>query len=308
MFYFAAMMKTTALFCVLVAGCAADDGPELVAGFSPPAPGANEVQYLSPITRDIQPGEDRIDCAYLDAHIAGYSDIGRIAGYNSTGSHHIILYTTSAPQTPNVHACKEDEMVFLSMVGGTGGDAALSPEQTLPDGLVRRVTGGQQLVIQTHWINTTDEPMDGQAAFNVRYEPVDTTKTPTDFMSLMNTQFELAPGKNHAEVDCTFKDSLSIWQLAGHQHSMGKHIKITYNGKMLVDDDWKEEWSFNPKFLDFTGAPMQTQAGDKIHIECDWMNPGSETVRFPSEMCGAVAQYYPSAGQLICFNGSWLGD
>jgi hypothetical protein len=308
MFYFAAMMKTTALFCVVVAGCAADDGAKLVAGFSPPAPGANEVQYLSPITRDIQPGEDRIECAYLDARIAGDSDIGRIAGYNSTGSHHIILYTTSVSQIPNVHECADDEMVFLSMVGGTGGDAALSPEQTLPDGLVRRVTGGQQLVIQTHWINTTDEPMDGQAAFNVRYDAIDDAKTPTDFMALMNTQFELAPGMNHAEVDCTFKDSLSIWQLAGHQHSMGKHIKIAYNGTTLVDDDWKNEWSFNPKFLDFTGAPMQTKAGDRIHIECDWMNPGTETVRFPSEMCGAVAQYYPSAGQLICFNGSWLGE
>lgn len=302
------MMKTTAILCMVVAGCAADDGPELVAGFSPPAPGPNEVQYLSPIARAIQPGEDRIECSYLDAHVLDDSDIGRIAGYNSMGSHHIILYTTSVSQIPNTHVCADDEMVYLSMVGGTGGDAALSPEQTLPDGLVRRVTGGTQLVIQTHWINTSDEPIDGQAAFNVRYDRINPDKTPTDFMALMNTQFELKPGATHAEVDCTFKDAVNIWQLAGHQHSMGKHIKIAFNGNTLVDDDWKNEWSFNPKFLDFTAGPMRTQPGDKIHIECDWMNTGTETVRFPSEMCGAVAQYYPANGQLICFNGSWLGD
>lgn len=308
MFYFAAMKTTTAMFCVLVGACAADDGAEVLAGFSPPAPGANEVQYLSPITRDIQPGEDRIDCAYLDARIASDSDIGRLAGYNSPGNHHVLLYTTSQPQAPNTHACTESEMLYLSLLGGTGGDGAVSPESTLPSGLVRRVRGGQQIVIQTHWINTSDEPMDGQAAVNVRYEPVSPDKTPTDLMTIMNTQLELAPGMNHAEVDCTMKDSLNIWELAGHLHELGTHITVAYNGKTLIDEGWKAEETFNPKFVDLTAAPMKTQPGDKIHIECDWMNPGTETVRYPTEMCGAIAYYYPVTTQLICFNGSWLGD
>lgn len=303
------MRMRTAVFCVVIAGCADNSGPELVAGFEPPPPADDETQYVSPIVRGIQPGEDRIVCSYLDARIPSDADIGRIAGYNSSGSHHIILYTTSVAQIPNTHDCADDEMVFLSLIGGTGGDAALSPEQKLPDGLVRRVSEGQQLVIQTHWINTSDEPYDGQAVFNVRYEPQSADKTPTDFMALMNTEFEITPGgMTHAEVECTFKESLNIWQLAGHQHSMGKHIKITYNDKVMIDDDWKNEWSFNPKFLDFTSGPMKTQVGDKMKIECDWTNTGHEAVRFPHEMCGAVAQYYPSNGQLICFNGSWIGD
>ena len=308
MFYFAAMKNTTALVCVLVGACGADDGAEVLAGFSPPAPGANEVQYLSPITRDIQPGEDLTECAYLDARIESDGDIARAAGYASTGSHHIVLYTTSVAQTPNVHECKDEEMVTLSMIVGTGGDTSASPELTLPDGLVRRVEGNRQLVIATHWVNTSDEPMSGQAAFNVRYAPVDSTKTATDFMALQTTQFELAPGMNHAEVDCTFKDSVSIWQLFGHQHALGKHIKIAYNGQMLIDWDWKPEWSTNPKVLDLAGAPMKTQPGDTLHVECDWMNPGTEPVRFPTEMCGAIAEYYPATHQLMCFNGTWLGE
>src|SRR5688572_18315333 len=152
------MMTTRRLATVLclVSGCASDSDSELLAGFSPPPPGDGEIQYLSPIVRDIKPGEDRIICSYLDAYIEDDFDVARLAGYNTTGSHHIILYTTSLAQQPNTHDCTDEEMVWLSMVGGTGGDAAVSPEQMLPEGLVRRVKGGAQLVIQTHWLNASD--------------------------------------------------------------------------------------------------------------------------------------------------------
>jgi hypothetical protein len=305
------MTHRLASLCFLAA-CTTGSGPEMLEGFEPPPPDATERQYLSPIVRDILPGEDRIICSYLDAYIDEDADIGRIAGYNSPGSHHIILYTTTLAQTPNTHECKEDEMVFLSLVGGTGGDAAATAESTLPEGLVRRVRGGSQLVIQTHWLNTSDEPIDGQAAFNVRYEPVSTTKTPTDFMAVMNTEFSVTPGTSKASVDCMFDQPVNIWQLAGHQHSLGAHVRIAFTPAggeetVLFDKAWQEEWSFNPQFIDFTSAPLAIKPGDRLHVDCDWMNPGTETVRFPSEMCGSVAQFYPSESQLVCFNGSWLG-
>jgi hypothetical protein len=304
--------RLPSLAICLVTACAADTESELLAGFSPPPPGPGEIQYLSPIIRDIQPGEDRIMCSYLDKYIEDDFDVGRLAGYNTTGSHHIILYTTSLPQAPNTHECKDEEMVWLSMVGGTGGDAAVSAEVTLPEGLVRRVKTGNQLVIQTHWLNAGDEPLDGQAAFNVRYEPSSPDKTPTDFMAVMNTAFEVTPGVSKASVDCTFEKTVNIWQLAGHQHDLGKHIRIAYtpsggSESVLFDDAWNKEWSFNPKFLDFTKTPMVVKPGDKLKVDCEWANPGTETYRFPHEMCGAVAQFYPSNSQLICFNGDWLG-
>jgi hypothetical protein len=308
------MMTTTrfALVSCLLAACASDNEPDLLAGFSPPAPGPGEVQYVSPIVRDIQPGEDRIMCSYLDEYVENDADIGRIAGYNTTGSHHIILYTTSLAQTPNTHECKDEEMVFFSAVGGTGGDAAASPESKLPDGLVRRVKGGNQLVIQTHWLNASDSAIDGQAAFNVRYEPISPTKTPSDFMAVMNTQFEATPGASKASVECTFQEGVNIWEIAGHQHDLGKHVRVAYTPKggeerVLIDEDWKGEWSFNPNFLDFSLQPMYVAPGDKLRIDCDWENPGTETVKFPHEMCGAVGGFYPSTNQLICFNGDWLG-
>ena len=302
------------LLCIVVtSACAGDAESELVAGFAPPPPAEGEVQYLSPIIRDIQPGEDRIICSYLDAYVEDDFDVARLAGYNTLGSHHIILYTTSLAQPPNTHDCRDEEMVFLSMIGGTGGDAAVSAESTLPEGLVRRVKGGNQLVIQTHWLNATDEAFDGQAAFNVRYEPISDARTPTDFLAVMNTTFDVTPGTSKASVECTFQDTVNIWQLAGHQHDLGKHIRIGFTPKggteqVLIDDAWNKEWSFNPKFLDFTRAPMVAKAGDKLSVDCEWSNPGQDTVRFPSEMCGAVGQYFPSTNQLVCFNGDWLGD
>jgi hypothetical protein len=315
MFYFAPMTTMTirsALVVGLLTACASSDERVLLDGFDPPAPTSGEVQYLSPIVRDLQPGSDRIICSYLDAYVDGDLDVTRIAGYNTAGSHHIILYTTSLPRPPGTHDCTDDEMVYLSLVGGTGGDAAASPESELPAGLVRRVRGGSQIVIQTHWLNATDAPFDGQAAFNVKYEPVSPDRTPTDFMAVMNTTFEVKPGPSTASVECTFKDTLDIWQLAGHQHDLGKHIRIAFTPaggerRVMIDTPWNKEWSFNPQFVHFAD-PMVVRPGDKLAVDCEWSNPGSDTVVFPSEMCGAVAQFYPSTSQLVCSNGDWLGN
>jgi len=297
------------LIFVACTACSADS--VLLGGFEPPPPGEGEVQYLSPIVRDIQPGDDRIICSYLDAYIDDDRDVARIAGYQTLGSHHTVLYTSTLAQQPNTHDCKDEEMVFFSMVGQTGGDAALTQEGKLPDGLVRRLHAGTQLVLQTHWINATDEAFDGQAAFNVKYEPVSATKTPTDFMAVMNTSFDVTPGTSRANVQCTFKDSVNVWQLAPHMHDLGTHVRIAYtpvggSERVMFDVDWKKEWSFNPQFMYFE-QPMQVVPGDKLTVDCEWSNPGSETIRFPSEMCGAIAQFYPSTNQLICFNGDWLG-
>jgi hypothetical protein len=131
-------------------------------------------------------------------------------------------------------------------------------------------------------------------------------------MAVMNTSFEAAPGTSKASVDCIFKDSVNVWQLAGHQHDLGTHVRIAYTPKggeerVLFDETWNKEWAFNPKFLDFSAAPMLVGPGDRLHVDCEWNNPGASALHFPEEMCGAIGQFYPSTNQLICFNGDWLG-
>src|SRR5262245_44057844 len=264
-------------------------------GFVPPAAGSGEVQYRSPVVRGIQPGEDRIVCSYLDAYVDEDFDVASIVGFATNGSHHVSLYSVSFAQTPNTHDCRDEEMVNFNFVG----DGGEMPSTVLPEGLVRRVSKGSQLVIQTHWFNASDEPVDGQAAFNVRYESASPTKTPTDFVAVMSSSFDVTPGTSRASVSCTIADTLNVWQLAGHQHDLGRHVRVLYTPKggeqqMLIDEDWKQEWSFNPRFMDFTPGPMRMQPGDKLTVECEWENPGQDTLRFPSEMCGALGQFYPS--------------
>jgi hypothetical protein len=309
-------MRTTTrgfiLVSCLLAACASDEGAELLDGFSPPAPNPGEVQYLSPIVRDVQPGEDRVLCTYLDAFVENDSDIGRIAGYTTAGNHHAVLYQTAIAQPANTHVCKDDEMIFLSWVGGIGGEGS-DAENKLPEGLVRRVKGGNQLMIQSHWLNATDEALDGQAAFNVSYEPVSPDKLQTNFMAVMNTELEVPPGTSSAFVECTFEDKVNIWQLAGHEHDLGTHVRMAFTPsggteRVLFDEDWNNEWAFNPKYLDYAATPLVASPGDKLRIDCDWNNKTPDTVRFPREMCGAVGEFFPGSNQLICANGGWVDN
>ncbi len=292
----------------VISACASEGDQELMPGFAPPPPSAGEIQYRSPIVRSIQPGEDRIVCSYLDAYVDQDFDVANVAGYSTTGSHHVSLYASSFVQTPNTHDCRDEEMVYFSFVG----DGGETPSTVLPDGLVRRVRRGSQLLIQTHWFNASDEPLDGQAVFNVRYESAAPDKTPTDFMAVMSTSFEVTPGTSRTSVTCTVGDTLSVWQLAGHQHDLGKHVRVLFEPKdgeqqLLIDEDWKQEWSFNPRFMSFTPGPMLMRPGDKVTVECEWENPGQDTLRFPSEMCGALGQVFPSSARLVCLNGDWIG-
>lgn len=300
---------------LLLIGCGTDgvDGGEpLIDGFDLPAPKSDEMQVIGPAVHGIEPGADVTLCSYLDQFITKETDIIDYRGFQSSvGAHHTILYAVNQQEPKNTHECTEDDMVNARYLAGGGAD---TPGADLPDGVVFRMPANTQLMIQTHWINATDEPIDGQAAFNLKVTAPKPEHLVSQLFTVGNTQFNLPQGVGSASAECTVEKSMNVFTLSGHMHEWGTYAKITHakatsDFQMLWESDWSAEKVFAAPLNQYTTAnPLVLAPGDKLHIDCEYDNDTGHDLPFPHEMCIAFAYAYPMVNQIDCMDGHWPTD
>lgn len=307
---------TASLFSLAVAACTDDaGGPELLAGFEPPKPGAGEVQIVGPIVRDVAPGADITLCSYLpiEAAFADTVDVTGARGYESaTGGHHGILYTAERQRPVDTHECTDDDMVNARFIAGAGGGDAGGAYAEIPEGVAYRIEGGRQLMIQTHWINTTESPLDGQAAFNLKVQPPSATVQLAQLFNWTSTDIDIpAHGTGTTRTDCVVQQDLHFYMVGGHAHEHGKHVTLTHTpaagpANVFYDHVWQPHYTFDPPRIQMRVADaMVVRAGDTLSVDCAFDNPTSAALRFPSEMCVGFGFFFPADGQLDCIDGRW---
>src|SRR5450631_3034086 len=129
----------------VVPGCtkadtSGDDGSEqLVAGFNPPPVAAGYKRYITPAVHQLQPGEDKMFCTWIEAPAAGDVDILDVQGYQSKTGHHLVLFSTSetSQDTPVGFSreCTTNDMVSVEFLGGVGAEGGGNVTE-LPAGFV----------------------------------------------------------------------------------------------------------------------------------------------------------------------------
>jgi len=304
-------MKTVS-FALLIAlvGCASDDaGADFTPGFDPPAPHDDEIQLVAPPVHAIAPGEDLTLCSYIDYRTDRELDILDSQGFQSkTGGHHLILYAVTLQQPANTHPCTEDDMINARYLAGGGAD---SPPADPPEGVVFRMPADTQLMIQTHWINTSDQPIDGQGAFNLKITDPSPDHQPAQLVTVVNASFTLPLGKGAVSADCQIGEPMNVFTLGGHMHEWGRHTKIAYTSgsapaQVIYETNWSSEYQFNPPRNHYTPEqPFALSAGDKLRIDCEYMNDTGAPLPFPREMCVLFAYAYPLDHQIDCVDGNW---
>jgi hypothetical protein len=238
-------------------------------------------------------------------------DVLDIHGIQSRGGHHAILYATPDKQPVGfTRVWQDSDQLKTRMMGGIGGEAGGSLK--LPDGVVFRVKKGSYLVVQTHYLNVSDQPLTGRTILDMKLGPTDPSHRVASIFANATTGVSLPAGqKSTLDVTCPLQQDLSFLEIANHMHEYGKSAfteLIDARGtkqELKRDDVWDYEWALNPNFEHFpVDSPMIVRAGSTLHTQCTWANTTDKVVTFPTEMC-VFAAFILSEADIYCTAGQW---
>jgi hypothetical protein len=209
-----------------------------------------------------------------------------------------------------IHECTNTEMASWNIVAGAGGEGMAN---AAPGDLVFQVDPGAFLVLQVHYINTTDNPVDTQSVMDLSYADPGGTYVPSRSMAFLNTNLDLPPGPDSMDIHCVMQTDVTSWYLTPHMHNWGTNYtaKFTHAGTQTTIVDhlpWDPTYMFEPPAQKFDPAtPFQFAKGDALDIHCEWNNDTTSDLTFGNEMCVFYAQIIDTnkLGNIDCDNGEW---
>jgi hypothetical protein len=293
---------------------AGDDGtdPNVLPNLMVPPTPDNGIQVITPIYRGMGPSSDTEVCTWTDAIFDQTTDVRASQAFQSEpGGHHVIIYYTTVKQTPGTQRiCKDEDMATFRMLTGSGEGIV----NQAPGDLVFRIPAGAQLVINHHYLNTTDQTIDGQAAVNLMFAEPGIKYTPSGNVAIVDTSLDVTPGMYSTSIHCVFDRDFKLWYLIPHMHQWGANqkVELTLGGvkQTVFDTKWDPSFTFHPPEMRVDpNTPMVVHAGDTIDTTCTYNNDTGHDLTFGFEMCVVFGQFVDdqSKGGRACDQGHWLG-
>ncbi|HIA00560.1 MAG TPA: hypothetical protein EYN66_01380 [Myxococcales bacterium] len=286
--------------------CDATDEEGMLACFGTP-PNPAEVMRLHTKALTIPAGSELLVCSHLP--ITPEKDIffRAMVGHQMPGGHHIALYSAFAPvnsDTPVPCGTGSEMENYRFLAGAFSGGKAL-----VPDTIAVRLPAGQQLVIQSHYINSTDKPITVMDVLDLTLTTPDDPNSIADNLVLNLSEFEIPAQSTGYEVSytCGVGREIDIYSIVGHTHEHGTLLELEHTsaatGTTLLyseSDGVLMREGGSPVVLD---SPLHLVPEDKLTIRCRWDNPFNEVLTYPTEMCAAIMYYTPAVGFLVCGEG-----
>ncbi len=293
-----------ALAAPSVAACS-DDGA--APGDGPPT---GYVRYEPPDVT-VGPGESRTWVQWVAAPFDHDQNVVDLIGTQGVGGHHALLYTSKEIQPiGTTREFLNEDQADIQLIGGVGGEGGKSVK--LPAGVVMRVPAGRALLMQTHYFNGGDMPIQGHSKVDVKFAELSPDDKVASFFVSTVHQLELpAHADFEREVSCLLKKDLPMLMVANHMHEIGVSVQTTITApggvpEMVKDDPaWNPEWTFNPEYRNATvEAPLMLKAGSTVTTHCSWHNATDKVVGMPNEMC-VFFGFFLGEKDVTCVEGNW---
>jgi hypothetical protein len=297
------------------------DGVQILDGFNPgPAPDPGKgFQVIMPIVDDIAQGGSYEYCTDTSIILEQDAWISATESWQSETGHHVVMYYTLNHTTPGTHICTNSEMADFRYGVADGGDSSSSSTYiSFPGDLAAHLPAGAQIVVNHHYLNASAGAIPhAQSALNIYYADPSKPHTATDVMVVSDSTLVVPTGASTYSIDCTIDQEYVGWMEIPHMHNLGQHITITQTPAatgipvQLFDLPWESSFSFDPTIATKQPltSPMKFEPGDKIHVECDYLNTTGSQATFGAEMCMFVAFTIDTKnlGGRICDRGVWGG-
>ena len=320
-------MRSTWLALALVA-CGNDPTPGGQAQvLAPPAPGQG-FQIAIP-DFSVAPGEERQNCFFLSfpGNPGDTTWINRFVVSQNQGTHHMNIFRVKTRQKlwGNPGDVVSNGECFNSgnwadwplVINSQDGKRVF--DWTLPEDVGEKFEGGELLMLQTHYVNATNQyPPTGFGRVFVNFYSVPTApKNELGTFFATNQHIRVCPGQVNAvyEARCMFPSSgIKIVAANGHFHSRGVEFKMFpvdphgNVGDLFYDShDWNDPPMMRDLSVDIpmnggidwscTFSAPPDICGDPNDQCCFTFGPHNQT----QEHCNVFAYYYPKTADINCF-------
>lgn len=299
-------MKTFIFLVAALAGCT-DPGADYIKGFKPPAVEKGYTRYVTPTIQQLNPGDDLMFCEWVAPPAEEDRQIVDTTGFQSLGGHHVALYATSEiEEVGTSRLCTTRDMLTVNFVGAVGAEGASTVK--LPDGMAFDVPKGFALMTNTHYINLTDAPIEGQSVIDVKYGDSAHPLQGAGNVAVNNDGFTIPASSTYTnDAYCKATSQMSFFMWANHMHEWGAHVMsevIRADGTkelLAQNDTWSKDLTFNPSWTRWdVSQPFVVNAGDTFHVQCTWNNTTTDPLTFPVEMCVATGFTLEDMPQSVC--------
>jgi hypothetical protein len=294
---------------------AADGGQSLASKtFDPPPARSGYTRFVAPVMENLAPGSDTMHCQYVQAPLDHDVDVLDVQGYQSIGGHHSVAYST----TMNVpvgtsRLCNAEDNMSAGFLGGTGGEG--NGGVTLPPGVSFRLPKGSSIMLNTHFLNTTDAAIDGHSVVDFQFVATDPKRKVAALFTTGTLSFNVPPNASaDAKAECTMPQDMQFILFTNHMHDNGMHAKtevVRADGSVeLVHEDpnWTYEMQFNADYTKWAiDKPLTIAKGEKLRTYCNWQNKSPSALGFPREMCFGVGFFLSDGSSApVCLDGQWI--
>ena len=287
--------------------CAAKDESGLRACLGP-APDAKKFLriYSPPIT---VPADSEVTvCSYLDVALTQDVVLQATRGKQMAGGHHAAVFVAVAPQSNHApHVCSSAEMSNLRFVAGAGGQGG--QDTVMPLGIALKIAKNQQIVLQSHYHNTTAVERVVMDAVDIEFIAPGATPKVADPFAMISSDFVIPKGTGTfmSEKVCTLDRDMSVYMLLGHTHENGvlftyEHLPAVTGAPNLLYQATDGKLLRNTPEIKQYSDPLPWKKGDKLRVRCTWQQTDHD-MGWPEEMCVGLVYYTDGAGFLACDSG-----
>lgn len=265
----------------------------------------------------ISPGEDIELCEIVQ--LPGSSDelhyVRRIESAMVGGSHHLIVAAIDPGSQTEADASPGQ---IVECISPAGVGEAITPvtatqlpyyDESFPAGVARAYRGGQYLVFNYHYLNTTDEPIEARAAINLHEANADEIERLMGDAVFSNFDIDTPPGESRTfTTECRFDRDVMVHKLMRHTHQWGTDFPVHFaggsrDGELIYTSP---DYEHPDHVFD---EPIEMRAGEGFRFDCNFVNTTSKPLRFgfnaTDEMCILYAQIFDpetvTAPVEVCF-------
>ena len=301
-------ISMTVLTVLTAVGCG-DDPPAPVLA---PPPAGQGVQIT--MTSTLEAGLETERCMFYRVPAEGLY-VNRQEVRYTPGSHHVLLYKTPYTEIPTttikgntvdtqgVFDCGENGATGDWEILGTAGGAqdANGPPgiDGLPSDTALKLDGNSVLLVNAHYLNAGDNPLDAEIYINLHTVPAAQVTREAGIFFLYDPFISMPGGSTSvAREVCPLSTSVTLVNAQSHMHSRGygyeAHL-LDANGAEVQEIFTTTSWqAVVAKQMD---PPVELSAGQMIDFHCKYRNNEAQTISqgrtTRDEMCMFVGLYYP---------------